>query len=137
MNEIEQYCYKHNTCNNCKYNAMEQMEQALMFEMNDINRSNQYHCEEEEEYEGIKKSLEYYMNVVECYLEDDVSGHYNYCNNCKSKERVEKFKEYFDKMIKIINSQRYYYGEKLQRIYFLQDDYHEDCTGFFAERGIF
>ncbi|WP_270567169.1 hypothetical protein [Clostridium beijerinckii] len=103
--------------------------------MSDINRSYQYHCEEE--YKHIKDSLEYYMNVVECYLKDDVSVDYDYCINCKSKERVEKFRGYFETMIKIINSQRYYYEEKLQRIYFLQDDYHEDCTGFFAERGIF
>lgn len=46
------------------------------------------------------------------------------------KIRVEKSKEYFNKMIKVINSEKYYYVEKLQRIYFLQDDYFEDCGSF-------
>lgn len=126
---MEQNCGKHSACNNCKYSTMEQENLSLMWKMNDIESMYEYYYweEEEEEYEEIKDCLEYYMNVVERYLKDDVSGYHNYCNDCKSKERVDIFKRYLDKMIKIISSEPYYHIEKLKRIYFLQDKYRLDC----------
>lgn len=70
------------------------------------------------------------MLLIEPYLKDSIDKSHDECKVCKSKERVEKSKEYSDKMIKVINSDRYYYIEKLQRIYFLKDDYFEDCGSF-------
>ncbi|MEX0050246.1 hypothetical protein AB2T85_06315 [Clostridium butyricum] len=119
---------KYSACNNCKISIIEQMQHLVMLGMSDANILYQDYCEEQ--YAEIKYYLEMYMNMAETNLKDDLSGGYDYCNNCKSKVRVEKFKEYLDRMIKVINSDRYYYVEKLQRIYFLQDDYFEDCGSF-------
>lgn len=70
----------------------------------------------EEEYELLKYHLEEYME--DPVLKDNVDECYANCEDCKSKIRVEKSEKYFNKMIKVINSDRYYYVEKLQRIYF-------------------
>lgn len=99
-----------------------------MLGMSDADILYQDYCEEQ--YEGIKYYLEMYMNMTEPHLKDGISECNDDCSNCKSKIRVEKSKEYFNKMIKVINSERYYYVEKLQRIYFLKDDYVEDCGSF-------
>ncbi|NRT88915.1 hypothetical protein [Clostridium beijerinckii] len=112
-------------CNNCKYKEIEEWQLILMLGMSDANILYQDYCEEQ--YEDIKHALEGYVISVEPYLKDSVDNCLIECQICKSKKRVEKFKEYSNKMIKIINSDRYYYVEKLQRIYFLQDDYFEDC----------
>jgi hypothetical protein len=84
----------------------------------------------EEQYEDIKNMLERYMLLVEPYFKESIDKSHDEYKICKSKERVEKSKEYIDKKIKVINSDRYYYIEKLQRIYFLKDDYFENCGSF-------
>jgi hypothetical protein len=116
-------------CNKCEYREIVEDLHILMLGMSDANNLIfQDYCEEQ--YEDIKNMLERYMLLVEPYLKDNVDKCHDECKICKNKERVEKSKEYIDKMIKVINSDRYYYVEKLQRIYFLQDDYFEDCGSF-------
>lgn len=122
---MEQVYEKHMIC---KYSIIEEMQHLVMLGMSNADILYQDYCEEQ--YEEIKYYLEMYMNMTEPHLKDDLSEGYDYCNNCKSKVRIEKSKEYFNKMIKVINNDRYYYVEKLQRIYFLKDDYFEDCGSF-------
>lgn len=121
--------HRFDKCNKCEYREIVENQHILMLGMSDANNLIfQDYCEEQ--YEDIKYMLERYMLLVEPYLKDSIDKSQDECKICKSKERVEKSKEYIDKMVKVVNSERYYYEEKLQRIYFLQDDYFEDCGSF-------
>lgn len=112
-------------CNKCNYSAIEEMQHMLML---GIDTSKLVCPNSKEEYKDLKYALEAYM--IRSDLKDNINARYFNCINCNSKSRVEKSKKYFNKMIDVINCDQYDYDDKLNKIYFLKNEYFTECGGF-------
>lgn len=114
-------------CEECKYKIIVDEQECFFLGM---HTESQLAPNEFEEYRALESGLNFYIEMEEYYLKNDLESHKD-CFGCKNKFRAENSRKYFREMLAFVNKESGWTPElKLVIISYISEKYFDEFGSF-------